>query len=252
MISLLPNENIIYLGDTARVPYGSKSADTVVKFSIQISRFLLEQKVKLIVVACNTASSLALEPLQKLSPVPVIGVVAAGVRTAAELCKNGKSAVIGTAATINSGAYPAAMKKINSHIKMFAKACPLFVPLVEEGWGEHSAAELIAEEYLKEIKKSNVDSLILGCTHYPLLETLISRVAGPEIKIINPAKAVAKEVQKICSENSCANLSDQGGIHQFYVTDLPEKFHELSKRFLGCELKNVKKISVERLEEYLN
>lgn len=246
----MPFEDFIYLGDTARVPYGSKSAGTIINFSIQISRFLLEREVKLIVVACNTASSLALDRLKEISPVPVVGVIEAGVKGAVNVSRAGHCAVIGTEATIGSGAYPLELQRRAAGMKMTAKACPLFVPIVEEGWAAHRASELVAEEYLAEIRDSGADTLVLGCTHYPILEVLISETLGKEFTVINPAEAVADEVWNICDSADILHPGPDDGRDKFYVTDIPGKFHELSRRFLGYELESVEQLSIEILEKY--
>jgi len=247
---LLPGEDIIYLGDTARVPYGSKSPETIIRFSSQISSYLLEQSVKCIVVACNTASSLALETLMQRSPRPVLGVIDAGVRTAVRASLSGRMAVIGTEATIQSGAYLKSLRKLQETAVMDAYACPLFVPLVEEGWTEHPAAAMIAEEYLKPLKEGSTDTLILGCTHYPILEPLIQRTLGSGVQIVNPAEAVAEDVRELLSGSGLLNPAKGGGSSRFIVTDLPKKFHTLSMRFLGQGIESVEHLSVEKLESY--
>lgn len=184
-MSLLPNENIVYFGDTARVPYGSKSNDTVIEYTLQAAHFLMKKNIKMLVVACNTASSIALDELRKTIAVPVIGVIEPGAKMALETTKSGRIGVIGTNATINNKAYSTQLKKSDKKIKVFEKACPLFVPLAEEGWLDHKATHLIAKEYLDEFKEHEIDTLILGCTHYPILADTIAKVVGKKVKLIN-------------------------------------------------------------------
>ncbi len=246
---ILPGEDILYLGDTARIPYGSKSPATIINFSVQITRFLLDKQIKMLIVACNTASSLALDTLKSLCPVPVIGVVEAGVRSAAAASRSKRIAVIGTRATIDSGAYPRTMKALNGGTEVMGSACPLFVPLVEEGFSDHPAAALVARDYLNFLTDSDTDALILGCTHYPILESLIRDTIPAGIQIVNPSHAVAEEVRQLLTDTHCTN-PQASGRSEFYVTDLAAKFHELSSRFLGYPLESVHTVSVETLESY--
>ena len=197
LIQFLPNEKVVYVGDTARVPYGTKSATTIIRYSREIAKTLLKHDVKMIVVACNTASSLALDVLSKELKVPVVGVIEPGAKKAAASTKTGKVGIIATSSTVKSGKYAQKIKEINSKIDVYSKACPLFVPLVEEGWYDHDVTHLVAEEYLKEMKKAKVDTLILGCTHYPLLKNVIHTVMGPKVNLIDSAEVVAEGVRAL-------------------------------------------------------
>lgn len=248
---LLPNENLVYFGDTARVPYGTKGKETIIDFAVQITKFLNDIPVKAIVVACNTASSYALKKLQKIVEIPVIGVIEPGVKSANRETKNNKVGVIGTTGTIRSNSYRDVFKNANSDVEVFSQDCPLFVPLVEEGWIEHSVTYEIAREYLSEIIKTDIDSLILGCTHYPLLENVISKVLPKSVQIINSSTEVAREIRNVLRENDLLNSSVEGnGIDKFFVTDYPQKFISISKNILGYSLENVELIATEYLDKY--
>jgi len=243
----LPNENVVYFGDTARVPYGTKSPDTVRKFSISNVRFLLSHNVKLIVVACNTASSLALKYLRrKFSCVPIIGVIEPAVELALICTQNKRIGVIGTESTILSNAYSDEIKRIEPGISVFKRPCPLFVPLVEEGWTQKRETLLIAREYLKPLKKNRIDTLILGCTHYPLLRNLIKKVMGKGVAIIDSAGVVAEEVREVLKERDLLNNGKKKGRHLFFVSDNPERFTRIGKNFLGEEVRNVRKVDIEK------
>lgn len=241
---ILPNEDLVYLGDTARVPYGIRSAETVIKYSIECASFLFKKGIKMLVVACNTSSSVSLEVLKEMLPVPVIGVIEPGVRAALKASKNEKIGIIGTEATVQSKAYPKKIKLIKPKIEVISKACPLFVPLVEEGILEGSIAELVIERYLKELKNSGIDTLILGCTHYPLLKKTIQRYME-EIILVDSAQETAKEVKKILSTQGLLNKKDTPGCKTFYVTDSPERFKKIGEIFLNCDINNIFKISLE-------
>lgn len=245
--AVLPNEHIVYFGDTARVPYGSKSNSTVIEYSIQDTNFLLHKNVKLVVVACNTASSIALLELQKKFTVPVIGVIFPGAQMAVNKTGTGKIGVIGTRATINNQAYSKAIKNINNKIHVFEKACPLFVPLAEEGWTHHQATYEIVEEYLKELREKEVDTLVLGCTHYPILADVIQEVIGSNVKLIDSgvatAEVVKNEIHKLQLET---NHIDRPNLDLF-VSDIPTKFQEVAELFLGKEVKEALKVDLEEL-----
>ncbi len=242
---IMPKENIIYFGDTAHVPYGSKSQKVVTDFAMGISKFLVKHDVKLIVVACNTASAFSLDALKKNIDVPVIGVITAGSVMALENTKNRRIAVIGTEGTIKSGAYVKEIKKHDKSAIIFSQACPLFVPLVEEGWFNTKITKTIIKQYLTEILKKKADTIILGCTHYPLLKKSIKEVIGKNIKIIDSAIAVAMEVKQLINEKNIANDGSKGK-HLFYVSDSPEKFKKLGSNFFGKEIKNVKKVELDK------
>jgi len=242
LIRQLPCENIVYFGDTARVPYGIKSKETVIRFSIENILFLLKQDVKLICVACNTVSSLALPVIKKHFRVPVVGVISPGVREAVYATQNKRIGVIGTKGTIKSRAYEFEISQLAPQVKVTAVACPLFVPFVEEGWFSGEVVLEVARAYLKPLKDARVDTVILGCTHYPLLKPVIKQVLGKNITLIDSAKQVAIEVKKILATEG---LLDKGrrGKHEFYVSDNPEWFSELAERFLGRPVAGVRKVN---------
>lgn len=245
----LPAEDLVYLGDTARVPYGSKSAGTVRQFSLQISRFLMDIPVKMIVVACNTASSAALNLLRKTLPVPVLGVIdPVAEKVVASECHS--VAVIGTTGTINSNAYRNSLFERGFSGEITQNACPLFVPLVEEGWAEHPVTEMVAREYLQFIKEKSPESMILGCTHYPLLENTIRKVVGTRINIVDSPGIVAEQVRVVLNRENLVNTKEADGTQAFYLTDYPQKFEEISYHFLGQKLDNVQQIEVETLDKY--
>lgn len=234
----LPKESVIYFGDTARVPYGPKSPDTVRRYSAEILAYLLKRGVKAVVVACNTSTAHALASLKEHSPVPVVGVIEPGARAAVAATKSGTIGVIGTAGTVASGAYERAIKALRPDARVHAQACPLFVPLVEEGWFDHPATELIAREYLEPLKQARVDVLVLGCTHYPLLKPLLSRVMGPDVTLVDSAEETAKAV---AAELDARGLLAAGGSHEhrFVVSDDEPHFRKVGARFLGEKVKTV-------------
>jgi glutamate racemase len=244
---LMPNENIVYFGDTARVPYGSKSNETVIEYSIQAANFLLRKNIKLLIVACNTASSVALKELRKFLTIPVIGMIEPGAKMAVSESKNKVVGVIGTRATINNKAYSTELKKLNPKIKVYEKACPLFVPLAEEGWMDHKATEIAAKEYLAELKEKNIDSLILGCTHYPILMPVIQKVVGKSVKLIDSGSPAAKIVEEYLNGRGLRNQSVHHGQSEFYVSDVPTTFREVAERFLGRKLTHLHKVELEEL-----
>lgn len=232
VMKTLPQEDIVYFGDTARLPYGSKSKEAVTRFSRQIVRFLLTKNVKAIIIACNTASSNSLDILRQEFDLPIFGVVVPGVEEALHSTKNKKVGIIGTAATVRSNAYQKLICKADSEIKVFSKACPLFVSLVEEGWIENEIARLTAKEYLRELIDEGIDSLVLGCTHYPLLKRCIGETVGEAIRLVDPAKATAKQVWSYLQENSLLNEMEKAGERVFYVSDATDKFEFLCQRAL--------------------
>jgi glutamate racemase len=242
LFEFLPNENMIYVGDTARLPYGTKSKETVISYSVEIARFLLAKNVKMIIVACNTASSVALHRLRQITKVPVIGVIKPGCKAAIASTDNFKIGVIGTLGTIQSYAYKTQIHKYDRNIDVHSKACSLFVQLAEDGWTDNKIAKLIAREYLTELKDSNIDTLILGCTHYPILSETISGVMGKKVTLIDSGKETAKEVKRILDRLNMLNPQRSPGKHKFFVTDFQKKFKEISERFLGQAIHDVKKI----------
>lgn len=250
LISTLPNENIIYFGDTARVPYGSKSNSTVVEYSIQNTKFLIKKNVKAIVVACNTASSVAIPKLKKNFDIPVIGMIKPGAAKAVSETTSKKIGVIGTRATIANRAYSEEIKKLNSGVEIYEKACPLFVPLAEEGWISHRATRLIAEEYLLELKENGIDTLVLGCTHYPILSGVIEDVIGPGVKLIDSGIAAAEAVKEELKRANLLTNSNATGNQDFYVSDIPTKFHQLAELFLGMDITEVHKVELEELTAF--
>lgn len=241
----LPNENIVYFGDTARVPYGSKSKETVIRYSRQIIRFLKTQNVKAIVIACNTASALALDVLEDEIDLPILGVVRPGAEAAVKTTRNNRIGVIATESTIQSGLYPAFIKKLNPKIKVFGKACPLFVPLVEEGWLKDRITYDVAARYLAELQDKDIDTLILGCTHYPLLRSLIAEYLGDSITLVNPAYETAQSLKHMLSELKLENKSEQAGKHSFYASDSTDRFKKFADSILPCTVEYAKQIAIE-------
>lgn len=237
----LPNEDIVYFGDTARVPYGSKSKQTIVRFSVENALFLLRYNVKMIVVACNTASSVAIGVLRKNFKVPVIGVIAPGAIEAASLTSNKKVGVIGTSTTIRSSSYKKELLKSDSSIKVFSKSCPLFVPLAEEGWLNKKITTDIIKEYLSSFKSKGIDTLILGCTHYPLLKKAITKTMGKRIRLIDSAAATAKAIGKLLVQKNIATEAKSKAKLRFFISDEPDQFKSIGEKFLGRKLKHVKK-----------
>lgn len=242
----LPDEEAIYLGDTARVPYGTRSPETVVRYSVQAAAFMAEKQVKLLVVACNTASAVALEAIRSACPgasFPLIGVIEPGVREALRLTRTRRVGVIGTEATIRSQAYTRGLKALDPDIQVFTKACPLFVPLAEEGWEESEVAALVAREYLSGFRDLGVDTLILGCTHYPVIRKVIERTVGEGISLVDSAKATAVTVREVLKERGLIRPAKAGGSGErgdrFYVTDAHERFVKVGSRFLGRDMAGV-------------
>lgn len=244
VIKTMPNEDTVYFGDTARVPYGSKSKETVTEFSKQIMRFLLKQNVKAVIIACNTVSSNSYEDLKSCFDIPIIEVVGPGVESCVGVTKNNKVGVIGTEATIKSHAYEKGLKAAKPGIEVYQKACPLFVPLAEEGLVDNSIARLTAEHYLKELKEKGVDSLILGCTHYPILKKTIGEYMGDDVCIVDPAKETAHKMRNYLANRNMAG-DERCGNHIFYCSDNCEKFNEICNNNLGIECR-VHKIDIEK------
>lgn len=244
----IPNEKIVYFGDTARVPYGSKSKETVTRFSRQITNFLQTQNVKTIVVACNTASAYALDELEKEIDIPMIGVVKPGAKVAADVTKNGKVGVIATSATIGSEIYTTYIKQIKPEVSVTGKACPLFVPLVEEGLLEDPVTDEIASRYLLELIDIDIDTLILGCTHYPLIRNTIQRVVGDKVTLVNPAYETARELKVLLEEKGILQdkKPDLGeNRYQFFVSDGAEKFKIFANSILKYGILSAKTIHIE-------
>lgn len=240
----LPHESTIYFGDTARVPYGPKSPDTVRRYSLEILHWLLGQGVKLVVVACNTSTAHALQALRSESPVPVIGVIEPGATAAVAATRVGPIGVIGTAGTIASNAYAKAIHALEPGARVEQVACPLFVPLVEEGWFEHPAAQLIAEEYLGSLREAEVEALVLGCTHYPLLKPLLGQVMGPQVKLIDSAQETARVVASALKEKGLEAASGAPVTHRFVVSDDEARFRVVGSRFLGERLGKAEVVAI--------
>jgi glutamate racemase len=233
----LPHESTIYFGDTARVPYGPKSPETVRRYSLEILHWLLSQGVKAVVIACNTSTAHALDALKAESPVPVIGVIEPGARAAVSAMRQGPIGVIGTAGTIASNAYARAIQAAKPGAAVEQKACPLFVPLVEEGWFEHPAAELIALDYLQPLKQAKVDVLVLGCTHYPLLKPLLQRTMGPGTRLIDSGEETAAAVQGALQSSGLNAAANATPAHRFVVSDDEARFRQVGSRFIGERLR---------------
>ncbi len=244
IFGLLPSEDVVYFGDVGRYPYGGRSKEIIIQFSRQDINFLIEQGVKLIVAACNTASALALETVKSDYEIEIIGVIEPGAVSAVGTTSNGKVGVIGTAGTIHSNAYARAVEALDAKVKVFSMACPLFVPLVEEGYLEKEAAYLIAEDYLQPFRNNGVDTLILGCTHYPLLKPVIQRVLGERVHLIDSARETAKVVAKRLTSANLLNPKSSDGEHKFYVSDVPDQFAQTARHFLGDTVRNAMRIDI--------
>ncbi len=234
--NILPGEDIVYFGDTARVPYGTKSRETVTRFSVENVEFLMRHNVKVVVVACNTASSLSLDFLKRCFKVPIIGVIEPGAESAVSRTRNNRIGVIGTQATISSGAYENAIRKMGAKNRVFTQSCPLFVPLVEEGWFDHPATTLVAEEYLRPLMARKIDALVLGCTHYPLLKPLLGRVMGQGVTLIDSAAETARAVVETIAGQGLAAPAGAAVTHRFVVSDDAPRFQQVGARFIGDRL----------------
>lgn len=244
----LPGERLIYFGDTARVPYGSKSRETITRYSRQIIRFLQEKGVKAIVVACNTASALALPQIRTELAIPIIGVVKPGAKVAAETTRNGRIGVIGTEATIGSQIYTRVIHEHNPEAEVIGKPCPLFVPLVEEGWRKDPITEEIARRYLDSFQSSGIDTMIMGCTHYPLLRSTLRRILGESVTLVNPAYETAQSLKALLEEQDLVNDGLKTGEvpqYQFYVSDAADKFKEFANTILPCEIEEAQLVHIE-------
>lgn len=244
IIKRLPKEDIIYLGDTARVPYGIRSPETVLRYSFENTKFLSKKGIKLLVIACNTSSSISLEAIRKSVSIPVVGVIMPGAVTAVRTTKNKRIGVIGTEATIRSNSYTKAIEDIDSSIKVYSLPCPLLVPLVEEGWTKGRIVKLIVSKYLKDLKKKKIDTLVLGCTHYPLLKNVISEVIGNKVYLVDSAIETSKEVKRVLKEKDLLREENEIPLRQFFVTDSPERFLVVGERFLGQKIQEIQKVSV--------
>jgi len=246
IINLLPDERLIYFADSARFPYGTKSAATVTRFAADIVRYLLQRDIKLIVVACNSASALALDAIKRQFPVPMVGVIEPGARAAVQASKNRRIGVIGTNATIQSQAYYEAIKRIDPQIQVHQQPCPIFVAMVEEGWVDKQVTRLVVEEYLAPLKRKDIDVLLLGCTHYPMLTKVIAEYMGQSVTLVDSATSCAAEIERMLVDREAKNSQLSGGDYQFFVTDMPGRFKQLGEQFLGRAIENVE--VVEKLE----
>lgn len=237
LTEVLPRERFVYFGDTARVPYGSKSVETITRFSVENTLFLLKHGIKCLVVACNTASSTALETLRRRFDLPIVGMIDSAAAAAARLSPSGRIGVLGTLATAQSDAYGRAIRAARPGAEVVTRACPLFVPFAEEGWLEHNAVRLVAEEYLAPLTAARVDTVILGCTHYPLLASVIQRVLGPAVRLVDSGREAARETADMLAAR---RLARDGGApepeHVFYVSDLRVQFERVGESFLGRPL----------------
>ncbi len=234
-----PNEDIIYFGDTARVPYGPKSKNTVINYSIQNTRFLIQQNIKLLIIACNTSSAVAIPYLQKMTNIPVIGVIVPGAEEAISLTKTGRIGIIGTEGTINSSAYKNELLRLNTSLEITSQPCPLFVSLVEEGWLNRHVTELVIQDYLSDFKSQNIDTLILGCTHYPVLKPAIDKFFSGKVNLVDSSLAIIKHISKHITRSS-----SQIGKDLFYVSDNEEKFVKIANMILEKQVTNLKKVSL--------
>jgi len=244
IMKMLPQENTIYLGDTARVPYGIRSPETVIKYSFENTKFLFTRDIKLLVIACNTASSISLDAIKESISIPVIGVIEPGAKAAVRATRKKRVGIIGTDATIKSNAYKNVIKALDERIEVFGLPCPLFVPLVEEGWTDGNIATLVARRYLENIKKKSIDTLVLGCTHYPLLKTVITKVMGRGIRLIDSAVETSHEIITTLEDMAIVKKEKKRPVREFYVTDSPEKFLKIGERFLGKKIEHIEKIAV--------
>ncbi|MBR9989689.1 MAG: glutamate racemase [Gemmatimonadetes bacterium] len=247
LMSLMPNEAIVYFGDTARVPYGPKSPATVSRYSQEAASFLMSRDVKMVVIACNTATAHAAERLAELLPVPVVGVIEPGARAAVKATTSARVGVIGTSGTIGSGAYDLAVRRRLPDARVYAQPCPLFVPIVEEGWFSHGAARLVAQDYLEPLLEMDVDVLILGCTHYPLLRELIAEIMGPDVALVDSAAETAREVSDVLEKYDLRRTDPKPPSHTFAASDAPLRFRDIGRSFVGDVLSVVELVDVEAI-----
>lgn len=246
IVRLMPGENIVYFGDTGRVPYGTRSAQTIIKYTESDMRFLSEFAPKLVVVACGTVSTTALDFIKNKFDVKVIGVVEPAAEAAAKATRNGKIGVIGTGRSINSGKYEQTLKNINCNFEVYSKSCPMFVPLVENGYLNSEATRIIAREYLEPLKEKNIDTLIMGCTHYPLIKDVIASIMGDKVTLIDPGKETAAHINSLLSNEKMASADEKGTL-KFYVSDKVEGFKESAEMFLKQKIEdNIETVDIEK------
>jgi glutamate racemase len=243
----LPNESLIYLGDTARIPYGTRSNETIARYALEDAEFVQSKSVKAIVIACNTASSVAANLLREQFSIPVLGVIRPGSLGAVKATRNGRVGVIGTEATVASGAYEKAMLALRDDLQIISRPCPLFVPLAEEGWSEHAVTHQVAAEYLQEMQEFQVDTLVLGCTHYPILRKVIQQVMGDEVTLIDSGEAVADVVAEMLEANALTRTCTESRIEEFFVTDSAKRFRRVAELFLGRPIESLETIELEQI-----
>jgi glutamate racemase len=240
----LPNESLIYLGDTARIPYGTRSRETIERYALEDASFIQSKNVKAIVIACNTASSIAANLLRQECSVPVLGVIRPGSLRAVAATRNARIGVIGTEATVSSGAYEKAMLALRQGLEIISRPCPLFVPLAEEGWSEHSVTYQVAAEYLSDFRKIEIDTLVLGCTHYPILRKVIQSTMGDEVKLIDSGEAVADVVAEMLEAQDLTRKGAEPRTEQFFVTDSAARFRRVAELFLGRPIESLETIEL--------
>jgi glutamate racemase len=236
----MPEESLVYFGDTAHVPYGSKSPEAIARYSTAIARFLAGRGIKLLVVACNTSSAWALPAIRRAVKIPVIGVIEPGARAALAATRGGRIGIIGTEATVKSGAYPKSIKALSARTKTASQACPLFVPLVEEGWWTGGVVAAVARKYVAPLRAARVDTLILGCTHYPYLKLVLAKAMGPRVRLIDSAEETAQETSRVLSARGLRAPKGGRGRREFYASDAPERFARLGRRMLGAAVSRVR------------
>lgn len=251
IMRLLPGEELVYVGDTARVPYGTKSPETVLRYALEAASFLAAQRIKLLVVACNTASAVALPALTERFKLPVVGVIEPGACKAVQVTRNRRVGVIGTEGTVKSGAYARAIQALDPEIEVVSVPCPLFVPLAEEGWAEHRVARIAAEEYLQPLREAEIDTLVLGCTHYPLLKPTLRRVLGEQVVLVDSAEETALLVAGPLRERTLLRRTPHGR-NRFFVTDVPTRFERVGGAFLGSPLPGVETVILDDLDSIAN
>lgn len=236
IVKTLPQEDIVYFGDTARLPYGEKSKEAIIRYAIQNTIFLMEQGIKILVIPCNTASSYAIDKLKQIFNIPILGVIDPGVKKAIETTKDGKIGILGTRGTINSEVYQKKIQEVDPNLDVHAIACPLLASLVEERFLEHPATRLILKDYLEPLKREKVDTILLACTHYPLIKDLIQEEMGEEVEIVDSASTCAESVKEALNDYQLHNPLDKPGMHKYFVSDDPHKFQKLGTTFLGMPI----------------
>jgi glutamate racemase len=246
IMKIMPNESIVYLADSGRAPYGTKSKENIIKYTFQDVRFLISQNIKMLVIACNTASAYGYEKIKSKFDIPIVEIVQPGAITAARETRSKKVGLIATPATIGSAVYEKTIKKIDSSIEVVSKACPLFVPLVEEGWWENDIALKVAEQYLTSIKEEAIDTLVMGCTHYPLLQNVISRIIDKDIRLVNPAPEAARFVKKLIVEKGIAKNEKIKPVYRYFTSDNVEKFRSLASIILDRDILFAEKVDIEK------